>query len=422
MNVLRIRLCIAALAGACLAAGAARAAAPSAPSGAVAEARKIEQAWSETIQKIEPAYVFIGGGSGVLISADGLMLTNHHVAGSGKRWPVRVGTKTYTANVLGTDPRGDITLLQLQNVKDMPFVEFAESDKLVIGQSVIAIGNPFMTAELVNEPTVTVGIISALNRFQGNYSDAIQTDAAINPGNSGGPLLTLDGKLAGINGQIATRFGQRANTGIGMAIPAKQIQRFLPLLKAANGGTVYHGFIRGIVGDGEETDGMQNGAQIKDVKAGSMAEKLGFQKGDRITLFDGYKLLNYTRFLGIMGTFPGESEVKITVSRAGQEKVIAAKLETLNPGQLEITPRRGPINAPLVVNEAKRAAAKAGVKPGDQIMEFNGQKIITVLDWIRIMREQELFAGETVTLKVKRGTKEAPEEVEIKVVLDSAFQ
>ncbi|MCW8131197.1 MAG: trypsin-like peptidase domain-containing protein [Planctomycetota bacterium] len=408
---------VAALLASCMAASGARAASPVA-----AEARKLEQAWSEAIKKVVPAYVFIGGGSGVLISPDGLMLTNHHVAGANKRWNVRVSNKQYVANVLGTDPRGDITLLKLEKAADLPFVEFADSDNLVVGQQVIAIGNPFMTAEAIGEPTVTVGIISAVNRFQGSYSNAIQTDAPINPGNSGGPLLTLDGKLAGINGQIATRFGQRANTGIGMAIPAKQIQRFLPVLKAANGGTVYHGYMRGLVGEQNETDGEQNGAEVKDVRPGTYAEKLGIQKGDRIVSFDGYKLLNYTRFLGIMGTYPAESDVKITLIRGGQEKTLAAKLEILNPGSLEIKPKPGPINAPFVVAEAKNAAQKAGIKPGDQVMEFNGEKVNTLLDWIRISRQMEFFAGDEVTLKVKRGKKEAPEEVEIKVTLDSAFK
>ena len=139
-------------------------------------------------ERLARAYVFIGGGSGVLISADGLMLTNHHVAGASRRWQVRVGTQLYQADVLGSDPRGDIMLLQLRAARDLPFIAFADSDALVVGQRVIALGNPFGTAEATGEPTVTTGIISALHRFQGSYSDAIQTDAPINPGNSGGPL------------------------------------------------------------------------------------------------------------------------------------------------------------------------------------------------------------------------------------------
>lgn len=404
-----------------------------APSAALSEARKLEKAWSDTIKKVAPAYVFIGGGSGVLISPDGLMLTNHHVAGSSKRWRVRVGEKAYTAVALGNDPRGDITLLQIQDAKGLPYVEFADSDNLIVGQQVIAVGNPFMTAELLGEPTVTQGIVSALHRFQSGYSDAIQTDAPINPGNSGGPLLTLEGKLAGINGQIATRFGARANTGIGMAIPAKQIQRFMAILKAANGGTVYHGYIRGLIGEGEETDGVQNGAELKEIRAGSYAEKLGMKKGDRITSFDGYKVLNFSRLLGIMGTYPAEAEVKIVLDRSGTAQTITAKLEKFNPAKLELDPQRGPMNGTMIVGNVKGAAAKAGIKSGDQIVEFNGRKINMILDWQRVLFDFRLFretgmaqqfdfyAGETATVKVKRGTKEAPEEVEIKVVLDSAF-
>ena len=130
------------------------------PSAAVVEARKVEQAIATTIKKFVPAYVFIGGGSGVIISPDGLMVTNDHVAGESKHWIVRNGEKLYDADVLGTDPQGDITLLKIRNAKDMPFVEFADSDKIFVGQQVLAIGNPFATAEIIGEPTVTLGISS----------------------------------------------------------------------------------------------------------------------------------------------------------------------------------------------------------------------------------------------------------------------
>ena len=117
---------------------------------------------------------------------------------------VRVGEKFYKARILGTDPRGDITLLRIALVADeeLPFVPFADSDRLRVGEQVIALGNPFAAMQVSGDPTVTVGIISLLHWFQGGYSDAIMTDAPINPGNSGGPLLTMHGALAGINGQI----------------------------------------------------------------------------------------------------------------------------------------------------------------------------------------------------------------------------
>ena len=393
------------------------------PSSVVLEARKIETSLAATIKKFIPAYVFIGGGSGVVISPDGLMVTNDHVATDSKKWPVRIGPKIYQANVLGTDPVGDITLLQIVGAKDLPFVEFADSDKLFVGQQVIAIGNPFATAEIAGEPTVTEGIISAVHCFQGAYSDAIQTDAPINPGNSGGPLLTLDGKLAGINGRINTRYGAKANTGIGIAIPALQIQRFLPQLKIANGGRVYHGMIRGVVGEGEENETMQNGAEVKDVRAGTLAEKIGLLKGDRITGIDNYKLFNFARYLGVVGTYPGGTELSLKVDRGGVAKVLKATLETLNPGSLgmEFKRPRSPSDS-LVVDQvhAKLCAECAGVKPGDTIVEWNGKPTPNWMEWRKNIAGLDLLAGEKLTLKVHRAGEKA-EDLLLTLILSSSF-
>ena len=121
----------------------------------------------------------------------------------------------------------------------------------------------------------------------GSYSAAIVTDTPVNPGNSGGPLLTEDGKLAGINGQIRSRTGARANTGIGLAIPANQIARFLPQMESANGENVLHGFLPGLKIDDKEADGLFNGAEISEVVAGTNADEAGLQAGDRIVAADG---------------------------------------------------------------------------------------------------------------------------------------
>ena len=374
--------------------------------------------------------MFIGGGSGVIVSPDGFMLTNDHVAGESKHWTVRVGTKLYDANIVGDDPVGDITLLKIEGAKDMPFVEFADSDRLTVGQQVLAIGNPFATAEWNGdlEPTVTQGIISAVHSFQGAYCDAIQTDAAINPGNSGGPLMTMDGKLAGINGRINTRFGAKANTGIGIAIPAVQIQRFLPQLKAANGGRVFHGCIRGVVrsNDSEEAIHAQHGAEIKEVKAGSAAEKLGFQKGDRITFIENYKLLNFDRYLGVVGTYPGGTELNIKYERDGQRKSVKATLETLNPGSMGVDFKRARTpNDSLVIDavKAKLAGETAGLKPGDTIIEYNGKPIPNVLEWMKLAATgvTDLLAGEKLTLKVRRGENADAKEMLLTLTLNSKF-
>ncbi len=394
-------------------------------SAEVEAALKEEQKFAEVAQRASAAYVFIGGGSGVVISSDGYILSNHHVVESSKKWQVRIGTKFYQAEVVGNDPSGDISLLKINNVSGLPYVEFADSDRLSVGQQVVAVGNPFATAEMFGDPSVSRGVLSALHVFHQNYSDAIQTDAAVNPGNSGGPLLTMDGRLAGINGMIETRFNQRANTGIGLAVPATQIQRFLPALKAAAGSNVYHGFIRGLVGTSEEDDGRLNGAEIKRVRKGSPAEKLGLQAGDRIVFFNHYRLLNYHRFLGFMGTYPAGAEAQLVVQRGTEIRTINATLEPFNPGSLGFVLRTpGSMNAPAVIDRIfpKRCAEKAGLKLGDTIARFDGKMIITFRELIEVLGDRELLAGDRLKLMVLRKGKESDEkeEIEVTLTLDSA--
>jgi serine protease DegQ len=393
-----------------------------AESAALRNAREAEQGVEETMRAFTPAFVFVGGGSGVIISADGLMLTNHHVVGASQRWQVRVGEKIYRAKVLGHDPRGDISLLQLENASGLPHVEFADSDRLAVGRRLLAIGNPFAAAEMVGDPSVTLGVVSCLHRFQGGYSDAIQTDAPINPGNSGGPLLTLDGRLAGINGRIQTRFGNRANSGIGMAIPANQISRFLPALRAAQGRFVFHGLIRGLEGDREEKDNELNGAEIKSVQPGSAAEKLGLRAGDRITHLNDAKLLNYNRFLGVLGTYPAGSRVTLRYVRERTERRVEAELESLNPGGMGFslkTPRS--LRDPVIVEKVqpKLAGDLAGLKAGDRILAFEGAPTETIAAWLAITRRSEYLAGDKVKLKVRRNG--AAPDPEMELTLNSLF-
>lgn len=398
----------------------------------VRNAKAIEKAVVDSAARIVPAYVFIGGGSGVLIGPDGLMLTNDHVAGEKKRWTVRVGTQDYQADLLGTDRHGDIAVLKLRNAQGLAYVEFADSDALVVGQQVIAVGNPFATAGADGDPTLTLGIISALHRFMDGYSDSIQTDAPINPGNSGGPLLTLDGKLAGINGRIATRFGAKANTGIGMAIPANQIKRFLPHFEQAKGGHVYHGILRGLVGDPEEADGIQNGAEVKEVVIGSPAEKAGFKVGDRITHVGDQSLLNYNRFLGVLGTFPAGTELELTVMRGAESVKLKTALEAFRPGDFGLWMKQTPMMRMAPPAEIEKtfpnlAADKAGLKAGDRIVSIEGNPVPNIVALIQWMQERTrlrggpMLAGDTLTVKVARNENGAEQEVEAEVTLTCAY-
>jgi S1-C subfamily serine protease len=159
----------------------------------IAKARELEAAVEAVVDRAEPAYLVIGGGSGVLISDDGWAVTNHHVVATNKigdrLWVRRASGERLRARLIGWDPRGDIALLKCDAKRPLPFLPLGDSDALRIGDLSIALGNPYGFASPPStrdaEPTVTLGIVSAIHANRQNYSDAIQTDAAINPGNSG---------------------------------------------------------------------------------------------------------------------------------------------------------------------------------------------------------------------------------------------
>src|ERR1043165_9722229 len=183
-------------------------------------------------QRVLATYVFVGSGSGVLVSADGLVLTNHHVIDDLEDLTVRLANgASHASTLLGTDPVGDIALLRITDLKDgarLPFAPFAPVDAMRVGAEVVAIGNPFGLGDLDDTPTFTAGVLSAARIVRGDYTDAIQGDAPVNPGNSGGPLFDRAGQLLGINGQIRTVSGFRVNSGIGLAIASTQLAASLP--------------------------------------------------------------------------------------------------------------------------------------------------------------------------------------------------
>lgn len=387
-------------------------------------ARQTEEKLTETIRSATASFVFIGGGSGVVISPDGYMLSNHHVAGSSRRWRVRIGTNFYDAVIIGNDRQGDISLLKIQNVTNLPAVKFADSDRCLVGQPVVAVGNPFGTAEAFGEPTVTHGIISAVHVFVGNYCDAIQTDAPVNPGNSGGPLLTQDGRLAGITGMLESRFQQRANTGIGLSIPVNQIARFLPALRAANGGNVYHGFIRGLYGSFNEEEDHMTGALVVGVRPGSTAQRIGLQPGDRIDYFNKYRLQNYSRFVGFMGAYPAGAAVSLTYLRGTMARTAQVQLDAYNPGSLGVKFRAPKeITDPMVIERVypRLAGERAGLVVGDTLVNLNGRSVATFLDYMVVQKTQQLLTGDSVKLSVRRRLGNRSELRDFNVTLTSAF-
>lgn len=368
------------------------------------------------VEKVKPAYVFFGNGSGVLISSDGWALTNFHVSGDRQGQRVRLpGGTQYLADIVGFDPLGDIALCKLRNAKDLPFCELGDSDLLEVGQHVIAVGNPFLLGNGSWEPTITFGIVSALHRYMDNpgYFDAIQTDAQINPGNSGGPLITLDGKVVGINGRIdIKRFMNRVNTGIGYAIPSRQIQRYMEAFK--RGGRVFEGFIEGMqigeCGDarydqvGEYGDGVFVARVDPDLPAG----KAGFEPGDIIFEVEGYRIGNANRFHGVVSNWPEGATVRVKVRRKAEEKELKVFLG--DPAKIlerkramDATDLGFTVNAKMVVGPVApgSAGAKAGLKPGDVLQRVDGRRVGSWTEFRTFLRP-----GAEMQLTVMRDDKE----------------
>ena len=242
-------------------------------------------------------------GSGVVVSADGYILTANHVVDGADEIKVKVtsanGDKEYSAKVIGTDPPTDVAVLKIDAV-NLPAITLGDSDQLAVGDVVLAVGDPFGL-----ERTVTMGIVSALGRSgfqfggeggvrQPNYQDFIQTDAAINPGNSGGALVDVEGRLVGINTGIVPN-DNGGNQGIGFAVPVNLARHVMDRL--INGGKVARGYL-GIAFLKDLTPGLaesfslpdQNGVLVGDVFAGTPAQAAGIQSGDVLVEFNGKKL------------------------------------------------------------------------------------------------------------------------------------
>jgi serine protease Do len=381
---------------------------------------------TELCVRVRPAFVFIGGGSGVIIRPDGLMLTNDHVIGRKRSFTVRIGDgRSFKAEVLGTDPVGDLAALKLEvpDGQTVPHLPLGDSGALRVGDEALAIGNPFALGVLDQAPTFTVGIISALNHTQGTYTECIVTDAEVNPGNSGGPLLNMAGAVVGINGQISTRFGLRSNTGLGFAISARQIAIWLPRLEAAGGGEVKHARIAGL----EFAKGPKESAEslvVKDVADGSPAAAAGFVPGDAIVSLDGAPVANALRLRGLLGIYPDGHEVPVSVKRGDTETVLKVTLTAPERAKLglALTRARGDDLAPRVEKvEEGSAAAAAGLTAGDEIVEWAGQRLeFSSRDDRRAfdrMIRTTLNVGDIVPVKVKRtDAAGATAEVDLKLV------
>lgn len=361
-----------------------------------------------------------GVGSGVIVSADGTILTNAHVVdGADKITVLMADNKNFEAKLVGTDKPSDLAVLKIE-AQNMPFLTLGNSDTVRVGDIVLAIGNPLGIGQ-----TVTSGIISAKGRRTGlsygnnndSFEDFLQTDAPINRGNSGGALVNLTGELIGINSQILSPPGSGGgNIGIGFSIPSNMAKSVMEQL--LKDGRVRRGMlgvnIQNLTDETAKALDLTDtaGVLVSNVRPGSAGEKAGLKRGDIITAINGEKMADSNVLRNkIAGTLPG-TEVKLTVLRDGSSQELTATLDEfdLDGGSGNSGPKgseQGPkqsesgklglslqpltpdtarqLNVPdgtegLVVTEIDPSgvAAEAGIARGDVIMEINRQPVKTV--------------------------------------------
>ena len=280
-----------------------------------------------------------GLGSGYIISPDGYILTNDHVAGNASEITVTLTNGNhYPAKIIGTDPVSDICLLKIEG-GDFPFISLGNSDDIIIGEWVIALGNPFGLFNINDKPTVTVGVISAIgmnlepinNRY---YLNMIQTDAAINGGNSGGPLVNSLGDVIGMNTLIFTAGGAQGSIGLGFAISINKVKRIVTELKEK--GEIDRNFDIGLRIQSID-EGIANyynlpstkGVIITQVAPASPAVKAGLKVGDLIVEVESFKINNEQTLVGVFQEFRRGQIVDIKIIRDNEELIKKMKLEKI---------------------------------------------------------------------------------------------
>ncbi len=360
-------------------------------------------------------------GSGFVISSDGLILTNNHVVANATSIKIKLDSgKEYKAKIIGRDPKTDLALIKVTPDKDFPKpLKLGDSDKIRVGDWVVAVGNPFGLGQ-----TVTAGIISAKGRVigEGPYDDFLQTDAAINPGNSGGPLFDMKGEVIGINTAILNR-GQN----IGFAIPINIAKNLLPQLKK---GKVVRGWlgveVQDVTPELAKSFGLKNaeGVLISSVFPKSPAEKAGLEHGDIIISFNGKRVRNAYEISRLVAETQPGSVVPVTIIRDGKQKTLKVKIGTLHEGKIaqanearkawglavqNLTPelaQRFGMNASeggVIITRVlpDSPAAEAGLRHGDIILEVNRKKVRNVRDYLKALGAAK--NEKSLLLLIKRG-------------------
>ncbi len=343
-------------------------------------------------------------GSGMIFDARGHILTNHHVVGGASRIRVLLPDgREFSAKTVGTDPKTDLAVIRIESKEPVPHVRFGDSDKVEVGEWVVAIGHPRGLDE-----TVTQGIISAKHRRgvtdPGGYEDFLQTDAAINPGNSGGPLLNLRGEVVGVNAAISSESG--GFEGIGFTIPSNMALHISKIL--IEQGKVVRGWLGVTVQD--MTPGLREklgagsakGALVASVVPGGPAARSGLKPDDVVVAYDGREVRDSISLRNEVSEAPIGKEAKITVVREGKRQDLAVRVASpkeevrilsaaasshLGGTVRDLTEKERekyglPKSRGVAVEsvESDGPLGKAGFEVGDVILEVNGQAV-GGLDW-----------------------------------------
>ncbi len=375
-------------------------------------------------------YLQRGQGSGFIISKDGYILTNNHVVGDVDRMTVTLKDgRTFTnAKVIGTDPDSEVALIKIEG-DNFPMLPLGDSDKMQIGDWVMAIGNPFGLTE-----TVTVGVVSAVGRSNVHiaaYEDFIQTDAAINPGNSGGPLINLDGEAIGINTAIVSESG--GYMGIGFAIPVNMARTIEQQLRKT--GRVIRGYL-GLYGQAVTPEIAKalkleqvGGILVAQVEKGSPADQAGLKPGDVILAMNGKPIASYDDFRNQIAAMGPGAKVQFSVAREGkvtdvpvvlgerpaemararqqqpapesQEQTLGVQVQNLTRDmaqQFGYQPGDGVIVSRVTPGSP---ADNAGVEPGDLIRSVNRQAVTSTDDFAKAV-DAARKAGQALLL-IQRG-------------------
>jgi len=367
-----------------------------------------------------------GAGSGIIISSDGHILTNNHVVGDADTITVRLADeREFKGEVIGTDPQSDVALIKI-DAKDLPVLPLGDSDKLEVGEWVIAIGSPFELNQ-----TVTVGVVSAKGRNRmgiSDYENFIQTDAAINPGNSGGPLLNIHGEVIGMNTAIFSRSG--GYMGIGFAIPINMAKAIKEQLLET--GKVTRGWLGVVIQDVNDelakSFGLENakGVLISDVSEDSPAGKAGIQQGDVIVELQGKPITDVSDLRNKVAMIAPGKKVQVLIVRDGTKKELEvtigeqpadlAKIEqskdtslqemglTLQDLTEELSTQLGysPDQGVLVADVAPESPAEmAGMKPGQIIEEVNKKRVRNLKELKQVVEAAD--NPKKVLLRVRSG-------------------